>query len=91
LARGRGRRETSFTGGERKNSFPNRLGGEEERFANVASVEIRIERENVLRRLAFSDESDDRRDRDPKAAQAGDASHLARIGRNSLEVHGASL
>jgi hypothetical protein len=79
------RRETSFAGSERKRTFPNRLSGEEERFADVFGFQIRIERENLLGRLSFSNESDDRRDRDPKTTQAWHAPHLARDGRDPLE------
>ena len=68
------RRGTSVTGGERKYAFPNSLSREKQRLANVVGVEIRIERENLVRRLALSDESHNRRDRNPKPAQARDAS-----------------
>jgi hypothetical protein len=81
----------SFTGGERKNPFPNRLSGEEECFANVAGNQIWIEREDVLSRLALSNESHDCRDWDPEPAEARDSPHLGGISRDSLELHEAPL
>ena len=70
---------------------PERLGCEEKRLADVFRLEVWIECENLLRRLAFSDQTDDRRDRNPQVPQAGDPSHSAGIGRDSLESHGNSL
>ncbi len=83
--------ETSFAGGERERAFPNSLSSEEQRFADVLGFEIRIEFENLLCGLAFGDERDDGRDRNSEAAQARHPSHLARIGRDSLELHDAPL
>ena len=85
------RPETSFASGERQSTFSDRLGSEEQRFADVLGLEIRIERENLLRRLSFGDQGHDCRDWNPKSAQARYSSHLAGVGRHSLELHTALL
>jgi hypothetical protein len=57
--------DEELASGERKRAFANGLGGEEQCFADVFRFKVRIESENLLRRLAFSDQGDDRRDRNP--------------------------
>jgi len=73
---------------KRQDALSDGFRSEEQRFAEVLGFEIRIECENILCRLALSNEGDDRGDRNPEATQARDPSHLAGIGRDSLEFHG---
>ena len=53
----------------------------------MGGLERGVQRENLFLRLAFSDQGNNRRDRNPQAAKTRDPSHLAGIGRDSLEFH----
>ena len=59
----------------------------EQGFADVIGLKIGIQRQDGVSRLALRDESDDGSHRDAKSAHARDASQLAGIRRDSLELH----
>ena len=48
LAKERCRRRTSFAGAETQRPFANGVGGNEQRFADVISFEVRVQGENIL-------------------------------------------
>jgi hypothetical protein len=58
-----------------------------ERFLHVAELEIGVGVEDLVAGHALSDHSDDRRDRDPQAADARDAVHLVRANGDAREGH----
>jgi hypothetical protein len=62
-------RATSFAGGEGQRSFADGFGCKEQRFADVVSFEVWVEREDALSCLPFSHQGDDSRDWNPKTAE----------------------
>ena len=78
---------TSFAGGEGQRSFADGFGRKEQRFADVVSIEVWVQREDALCRLPFSHEGNHSRDWNPKTAKARNSPHLAGIGRDPLEFH----
>ena len=87
LAKARCRSGTSFAGGKGQRSFAHGLGRKEQRLADVVSLEVWVQREDVLCCLSFSHQGNDSRDWNPKTAKTRNSPHLAGIGRDSLELH----
>ena len=87
LAKERCRSKTSFAGGEGQRSFADGFGRKEQRFADVVSLEVGVQREDALCRLPFSREGNDGRNWNPKTAKTRNSPHLAGIGRDPLELH----
>ena len=85
------RSRTSFAGGERQCPFADGFGRKEQRLADVVSLEVWVQREDVLCCLPFSDQGNDSRDWNPKTAETRDSPHLAGIGRDPLELHTDSV
>jgi hypothetical protein len=78
-----------LTSGEGQRALSNGCSREQECFAYILSLEVRIEGENALDRLSFCHQGDNGRHRDPESAQAGNAPHLARIRGDPPELHEA--
>jgi len=91
VAKGRCRSGTSFAGGEGQCSFADGLGRKEQRLADVIIFEVRVQREDALCCLPFSDQGNDSRDWNPKTAKTWNSPHLAGIGRDPLELHTDSV
>jgi hypothetical protein len=69
LAKERCRSGTSFAGGEGQRSFADGFGCKEQRFADVVSFEVWVQREDALSCLSLSHQGDDSRDWNPKTAK----------------------
>src|SRR5204862_84515 len=69
LAKARCRSGTSFAGGKGQRSFAHGLGRKEQRLADVVSLEVWVQREDVLCCLSFSHQGNDSRDWNPKTAK----------------------
>ena len=74
---------------ERQGTFADGLGGEEQRFADVLRLEVRVERKDVVRRLSLGDQCHDCRDWNSQPAQAGHSSHLERVDCHAMKLHTA--
>lgn len=86
MARGRCRRGTSQAR-QRKRPLADSLGGEAQRFVNVISSKVRVRLEYFCFRHAVCNGSNDSRDRDAQAANAGHAAHLIRVHCDARELH----
>jgi hypothetical protein len=80
-----------LTSGEGQRARSNSRSREQECFANILRLKVRIEAENALDRLSFCHQGNNGRHRDSESAQARNAPHLARIRGDPPELHGASV
>ncbi len=86
-ARGRCRRETSFTRGEGQGSLTNGLSCVQKGLAHVVGFEVWVQREDLLRRLPLGDERDNGRDGNSEAPKARNAAHLAGVSSDARVAH----